>query len=115
MDIGKVPGHMPNLVSSGDITLGYIAASYLADIAPELYVFDLPFEIKSREQAYRLVDGPFTDIVADKLAAGGGFKLLGIWEYGFRHFTNASHLSAPPPIVAACHPHTAQRTAPKNV
>ena len=42
MDIGKVPGHMPNLVSSGDITLGYIAASYLADIAPELYVFDLP-------------------------------------------------------------------------
>ena len=91
MDIGKVPGHMPNLVSSGDITLGYIAASYLADIAPELYVFDLPFEIKSREQAYRLVDGPFTDIVADKLAAGGGFKLLGIWEYGFRHFTNASH------------------------
>lgn len=91
MDIGKVPGHMPNLVSSGDITLGYIAASYLADIAPELYVFDLPFEIKSREQAYRLVDGPFTDTVADKLAAGAGLKLLGIWEYGFRHFTNASH------------------------
>ena len=91
MDLGKVPGHMPELVKSGDITLGYIAASYLADIAPELYVFDLPFEIKSREQAYRLVDGPYTDLVSDKLAAGAGLKLLGIWEYGFRHFTNASH------------------------
>ena len=101
MDIGKVPGHMPNLVSSGEITLGYIAASYLADITPELYIFDLPFEIKSREQAYRLVDGPFTDIVADKLAAGIRLKLLGIWEYGFRHFTN-SHPIRTPPIVAAC-------------
>tara|TARA_E500000331_G_scaffold192522_1_gene185012 strand:+ start:150 stop:1073 length:924 start_codon:yes stop_codon:yes gene_type:complete len=91
MDLGKVPGHMPELVKSGDVTLGYIAASYLADVAPELYVFDLPFEIKSREQAYRLVDGPFTDLVSDKLAANAGLKLLGIWEYGFRHFTNASH------------------------
>ena len=51
MDVGKVPGHMPDLVRSGDITLGYIAASYLADVARELYIFDLPFEIKSREQA----------------------------------------------------------------
>lgn len=100
MDIGKVPGHMPDLVRSGDITLGYIAASYLADVARELYIFDLPFEIKSREQAYRLVDGPFTDIVADKLAAGAGLKLLGIWEYGFRHFTNASHPIRTP---ADCH------------
>ena len=47
-----------------------------------------------------MVDGPFTDIVADKLAAGGGLKLLGIWEYGFRHFTNASHPIRTP---ADCH------------
>jgi len=91
MDLGKVPGHMPELIKSGEITMGYIAASYLADIAPELYIFDLPFEIKSREQAYALVDGPFTVMVAEKLEAGAGLKLLGIWEYGFRHFTNDSH------------------------
>ena len=59
MDSGKVPGHMPELINSGEITMGYIASSYLADLAPELYVFDLPFEIKSRERAYKLVDGPF--------------------------------------------------------
>ena len=96
MDSGKVPGHMPELIKSGDINLGYIAASYLADVAPELYIFDLPFEIKSREQAYRLVDGPFTEMVADKLAVNSGLKLLGIWEYGFRHFTNANHFIRTP-------------------
>ncbi len=91
MDIGKVPGHLPDLIKSGEITMGYIAASYIADVAPELYVFDLPFEIKSREQAYALVDSEFSDTVGQKLADGAGLKLLGIWEYGFRHFTNASH------------------------
>ena len=101
MDTGKVPGHMPNLVSSGDITLGYIAASYLA-MLPRNFTFSICPSKSNHGQAYRLVDGPFTDIVADKLAAGGGFKLLGIWEYGFRHFTNASHPIRTPPIVAAC-------------
>ena len=48
MDLGKVPGHMPELIKSGEITMGYIASSYLANLAPELYIFDLPFEIKSR-------------------------------------------------------------------
>lgn len=88
MDLGKVPGHMPELIKSGEITMGYIASSYLANLAPELYIFDLPFEIKSRESAYKLVDGPLYERVATRLAEVAGLKLLGIWEYGFRHFTN---------------------------
>ena len=88
MDLGRVPGHMPELIKSGEITMGYIASSYLANLAPELYIFDLPFEIKSRESAYKLVDGPLYERVATRLAEVAGLKLLGIWEYGFRHFTN---------------------------
>ena len=91
MDLGYAPGAMPDAIQSGDFDIGYIATSYFAKPIPELYIFDLPFLFRNRIQAYRLVDGPFTGLVASQFDKKTHLKLLNIWEYGYRHFTNDSH------------------------
>ncbi len=87
-----VSGHkaadLLTMVENGTLSLCYFSTSYLAERVPEFALFDLPFLIKDRDQAYAALDGPLGKILADKLAACSGFRLLGIWDNGFRHFTN---------------------------
>jgi C4-dicarboxylate-binding protein DctP len=75
-------------VETGAFDLCYVSASYLAARVPEFSLLDLPFTINDREQAYRVLDGPLARILADKLAARSGYRLLGFWDNGFRHFSN---------------------------
>jgi C4-dicarboxylate-binding protein DctP len=75
-------------VEIGAFDLCYVSASYLAARVPEFGLLDLPFTINDREQAYRVLDGPLARILADKLAACSGYRLLGFWDNGFRHFSN---------------------------
>ena len=56
MELGHSPGTMPKLVASGAFDLGYMATSYFAKDISELYIFDLPFAIRNRTHAYRLLD-----------------------------------------------------------
>ena len=91
MDLGYAPGAMPDAIESGKFDIGYIATSYFSKSIPELYIFDLPFTLRNKAQAYRLVDGPFTSMVASQFEKKTHLKLLNIWEYGYRHFTNDSH------------------------
>ena len=56
---GLQPNQMPRLVESGELTMGYRAASYFADLLPESRVFDVPFAVQSREQAYRFLDSGY--------------------------------------------------------
>ena len=91
MELGYAPGAMPDAIESGNFDIGYIATSYFAKPIPELYIFDLPFTFRNKIQAYQLVDGPFTGMVASEFEKKTHLKLLNIWEYGYRHFTNDSH------------------------
>jgi TRAP-type C4-dicarboxylate transport system substrate-binding protein len=75
-------------VETGAFELCYMSASYLAERVPEFSLLDLPFTINDREQAYRILDGPLAQILADKLAACSGYRLLGFWDNGFRHISN---------------------------
>jgi tripartite ATP-independent transporter DctP family solute receptor len=75
-------------VETGAFDLCYVSASYLAARVPEFSLLDLPFTINDREQAYRILDGPLARFLADKLAACSGYRLLGFWDNGFRHFSN---------------------------
>lgn len=76
------------MVENGDIDMCYLSTSYLAERVGEFALFDLPFIINDREQAYRILDGPLADILADKLAACSGYKVLAYWDNGFRNFSN---------------------------
>ncbi len=77
------------MVESGVMTMGYFSASYLAARVPEFALLDLPFTINDRQKAYAVLDGALGRLLADKLHAITGFRLLALWDNGFRHLTNA--------------------------
>jgi C4-dicarboxylate-binding protein DctP len=77
------------MVESGSLSMGYFSASYLAARVPEFALLDLPFVISTRPQAYAVLDGAFGQLLADRLQAATGFRLLGFWDNGFRHLSNA--------------------------
>ncbi|HSF29125.1 MAG TPA: TRAP transporter substrate-binding protein [Candidatus Tectomicrobia bacterium] len=77
------------MVESGAMTMCYFSASYLAARVPEFALLDLPFRITSRDQAYAILEGACGQLLVDKLLANTGFRILGWWDNGFRHLTNA--------------------------
>ena len=76
------------LVESGDLTMCYFSASYLAERIPAFALLDLPFTLHDRATAYAVLDGPLGQHLAEQLAAHTGFRLLGWWDNGFRHLSN---------------------------
>ena len=96
MDLGHKPGEMLKLIQNGTFDIGYISASYFAHYVHELYIFDLPFLINEKKQAYHLIDGKFTEIVDHQLKQKILVKLLAIWDYGHRHFTNQTRIIRSP-------------------
>ena len=77
-----------DLVESGELEMCYFASSYLADRVAELGIFDLPFVVESRAQAYAALDGELGRIISDRFLEHTGFRVLAFWDNGFRHFTN---------------------------
>ncbi len=88
IESGHRAADLLTMVENGTLGLCYFSTSYLAGRVPEFALFDLPFLINGRDQAHAALDGPLGRILADKLAACSGFRLLGLWDNGFRHFTN---------------------------
>jgi TRAP-type transport system periplasmic protein len=76
-------------VEGDELDICYFASSYLAHRVPNLSIFDLPFQIASREHIYRQLDGALGRRLADDIARSTGYLLLGCWDNGFRHFSNA--------------------------
>lgn len=75
-------------VQSGRIELCYFSTSYLAETVPEIAVLDLPFIVRRREQAYAALDGALGDRLSERMAAARGYKVLGYFDNGFRHWSN---------------------------
>jgi TRAP-type transport system periplasmic protein len=86
---GRNAADLLPLVENGDLTFCYFSASYLASRIPEFGLLDLPFMINDRDHAYAVLDGPLGRLLTEKLETHTGFKLLGFWDNGFRHFSNA--------------------------
>lgn len=90
------PGHKAtdlfSLVATGEIDLCYFASSYMnAKRVPSLAALDLPFIITDRQKLYSRLDGAYGERVAREIAAGTPYRLLGFWDNGFRHISNARH------------------------
>lgn len=64
------------------------SSSPLVGIEPALGVFDLPFLFGSADEAYKVLDGEFGDMMNQKLEAVGLVN-LGYWENGFRNLSNS--------------------------
>ncbi|MFN9772488.1 MAG: TRAP transporter substrate-binding protein [Burkholderiales bacterium] len=75
-------------VRTGSIQVVWIGMAFLSRTVPELEALSLPFLFTSREQAFRVADGPIGKEI-DRKMADKGLTLLGFMELGARHVTNS--------------------------
>ncbi len=75
-------------VQLGTVQVAIPATSALAGFDKRFQVFDLPFLFKSKETAFKALDGELGHTV-DELLKPLGMRNLGYGENGYRHITNS--------------------------
>lgn len=75
-------------LSMGSVDIAAVSSAPVSSFVPKIAVFDLPYLFGSREQAYKVMDGPigaqfFKELAAKKIVG------LGWFENGFREITNS--------------------------
>jgi TRAP-type C4-dicarboxylate transport system substrate-binding protein len=85
---GYQSGDLPDMVARADLTSCYISTVRFVKYIPEISILDLPFLIKDRKQAQNAFEGNFGRYLKHRFEEVTPFKLLGIWDNGFRHITN---------------------------
>ena len=76
-------------LEDGTRQIGYMASSYLSARVPALGVLDLPFSVHDRGQALAALDGRAGALLREAVAQNTGLHVLGFWDNGFRHVSNA--------------------------
>ena len=72
----------------GEIDMCNVSTANIANMFPDLYMYDAPFIFQTPQQAFNWFDskdGQELDNVVEKK----GLLLLGVWQNGFRDFTNS--------------------------
>ena len=82
-------------VSMGTLEMTLVSSAPLANFTDAFLVFDLPFIIQARQEAYAWVDGHEGQKILDSVLSKG-MVALGIWENGFRMLTNSKKPVAVP-------------------
>jgi tripartite ATP-independent transporter DctP family solute receptor len=62
-------------------------SSIMSTVSPEFALFDMPFLIKDRAHLNRMAPTVFWQTIAP-VTEKKGYKILGLWENGFRQITN---------------------------
>jgi len=87
MQLGGAAENVQN-VRAGTLQMIWVGMAFLSRTVPELEAISLPFQFDSREQAFRVVDGPVGQLLDAKLGEKG-LVSLGFLELGARHVTNS--------------------------
>jgi len=88
LKLGRPSGELPEMVLSGALDFCYIATLRFTPWVPDLRILELPFVICSRAVAQRALAGVLGERFAQQMERDSPFRLLGVWDNGFRHFTN---------------------------
>lgn len=88
LDLGRMSGDLPAMVEGGELSCCYISTVRFTRWVPELAVIDLPFVVKDRPSVQRALTGTFGKYLKQRFAESSPFRLLGLWDNGFRHLTN---------------------------
>lgn len=80
-------GENTDQIRSGTIFAAITSIAYFTRIVPDYEAVSLPFLFKSREAAFRVIDGPVGVALNAKMAQRG-LVSLGYGELGFRHVTS---------------------------
>ncbi len=86
---GHKASDLLRMVASGELDGCYFASSYLAASVPSLGVFDRPFEAGSRHAVFTRLDGEPGAALACDVGSATAYRVLGWWDNGIRHISNA--------------------------
>jgi tripartite ATP-independent transporter DctP family solute receptor len=89
MDLGYNAEDVLSLVERGALSLGYQSTSGFADEIPEVGLADLPFLFPNEAAARAAIDGRFGALLGSAIEAKTNSRVLGFFENGFRHVSNA--------------------------
>jgi len=64
-----------------------LPSTVMTSVAPEFGVFEMPYLVQDRGHAARIADAVVRPILGP-VAEKAGYRLIGVWENGYRHITN---------------------------
>ncbi len=79
---------MVTALRTGALDLSANSQGAVAGVVPEYAAFGMPFLFASLPQAWKLLDGPLGQELAQK-SADKGLVVLGYWDNGIRHMSNS--------------------------
>lgn len=80
----------------GAIQMTDAADGNYASIFPDIMVLNMPYLFPSEEAAWKVLDGPFGQEMAEAIRTSTGIRVLGWWESGgFKHFSANKALESP--------------------
>jgi TRAP-type C4-dicarboxylate transport system substrate-binding protein len=88
LDLGRPSGDLPVMVEKGELCFCYMSTVRFSASVPELQLLDLPFLVSDRRTIWRALDGELGDLFTRRMNATTPFRVLGLWDNGFRHLTN---------------------------
>lgn len=87
LKLGRPSGDLPVMVERGELDFAYMASIRFTKWVPDFALFDLPFVVQDRASIQRALTGELGERFKQAMDASP-FKLLGIWDNGFRYFSN---------------------------
>ena len=88
LDLGRPSGDLPLMVEKGELSLCYMSTVRFSRSVPELQLLELPFLVRDRATIWRALDGEMGELFTRRMHATEPFRVLGLWDNGFRHITN---------------------------
>jgi TRAP-type C4-dicarboxylate transport system substrate-binding protein len=89
MDLGRPANGLINMVATDELDLAYMSTSYFGTDVPEINALEVPYLFPSLTAAHRALDGDLGHALTDAVARRLDLCVLGFWDNGFRHLTNA--------------------------
>jgi len=86
---------MVTALRTGALDISANSQGAVATVVPEFAAFGMPFLFASLPQAWKLMDGPLGQELAQK-ASDKGMVVLGYWDNGIRHMSNSKRPLAKP-------------------
>ncbi len=86
--LGRKSGDLPRMVESGELSLCYISTVRFTAAVPEFKLLELPFVVPDRATISLALAGELGDLYRDRMRDATPFRLLGLWDNGFRHLSN---------------------------
>src|SRR5262245_41930198 len=88
LDLGRLSGDLPLMVERGELSFCYMSTVRFVEWVPEMQLLELPFLIRERGPIWAALDGELGARFTQRLHATSSFRVLGLWDNGFRHLTN---------------------------